>query len=399
MVEIRKKTEDILELLYLFAFILYIGFFFLGNTMFQIDWPQFFYSDLRTFITGIILVRAACSKQYKTWEAVTVLGLYLLFSMAYARNGYGEYMYLLVLVIGAKGISLKKLIKIYAAVTAVLLLITIGAALSGYIDNLTYYQEGRRTRYAFGANYPTDFSAMIFYLLLAWFYIRGKSLKYIEIGFACFLGVFVYWFCDARLNTICILGTCLLFAGHKIFMARAEKKQKGYQIAKPVSILLILSGILCGILMTGLTILYTPNNPVINFIDNALSSRLRLGHKGIEIFGFTFWGQNIPMIGLGSTTKDVDFYFFLDSSYIYNLLQFGLMIALLLLAVWTVVAGKAYVYRQWELLLILAVISVQCMVEHHMVSVAFNPFWMVLLADFSEKDSKDKDMKKRRGIK
>ena len=76
--------------------------------MFQIDWPQFFYSDLRTFITGIILVRAACSKQYKTWEAVTVLGLYLLFSMAYARNGYGEYMYLLVLVIGAKGISLKK---------------------------------------------------------------------------------------------------------------------------------------------------------------------------------------------------------------------------------------------------------------------------------------------------
>ena len=37
MVEIRKKTEDILELLYLFAFILYIGFFFLGNTMFQID--------------------------------------------------------------------------------------------------------------------------------------------------------------------------------------------------------------------------------------------------------------------------------------------------------------------------------------------------------------------------
>lgn len=390
----RKNTEDILEILYLLAFAVYIGFFFLGTTMFQIEWPNFFYTDLRTVIAALILVRAAYSKQYKIWEVAVILGLYILFSMASSRNGYEEYMYLLILIIGARGISFKKLIKVYAAVTAVLLIITIAAALSGYIENLTYYQEGRRTRYAFGINYPTDFSAILFYLILAWFYIRGKKLKYIELGIAGFLGIFVYWFCDARMNTICIIGASLVFAVHKFFSKKAEKKQKEYRICKPISMLLILSGILCSLVMTGLTMLYSPNNPIIAFIDNALSSRLRLGHKGIDIYGFTLWGQNIPMIGLGSTTKDVDFYFFLDSSYIYNLLQFGLLIAVLLLAAWTMISGKAYIKKEWELLLILAIIAVQCMVEHHMVSVAFNPFWMALLGELSVETTKGKKVKR-----
>lgn len=390
----RKNTEDILEILYLLAFAVYIGFFFLGTTMFQIEWPNFFYTDLRAVITALILVRAAYSKQYKIWEVAVILGLYILFSMASSRNGYEEYMYLLILIIGARGISFKKLIKVYAAVTAVLLIITIAAALSGYIENLTYYQEGRRTRYAFGINYPTDFSAILFYLILAWFYIRGKKLKYIELGIAGFLGIFVYWFCDARMNTICIIGASLVFAVHKLLSKKAEKKQKEYRICKPISMLLILSGILCSLIMTGLTMLYSPNNPIIAFIDNALSSRLRLGHKGIDIYGFTLWGQNIPMIGLGSTTKDVDFYFFLDSSHIYNLLQFGLLIAVLLLAAWTMISGKAYIKKEWELLLILAIIAVQCMVEHHMVSVAFNPFWMALLGELSVETTKGKKVKR-----
>ena len=390
----RKNTEDILEILYLLAFAVYIGFFFLGTTMFQIEWPNFFYTDLRTVIAALILVRAAYSKQYKIWEVAVILGLYILFSMASSRNGYEEYMYLLILIIGARGISFKKLIKVYAAVTAVLLIITIAAALSGYIENLTYYQEGRRTRYAFGINYPTDFSAILFYLILAWFYIRGRKLKYIELGIAGLLGIFVYWFCDARMNTICIIGASLVFAVHKFFSKKAEKKQKEYRICKPISMLLILSGILCSLVMTGLTMLYSPNNPIIAFIDNALSSRLRLGHKGIDIYGFTLWGQNIPMIGLGSTTKDVDFYFFLDSSYIYNLLQFGLLIAVLLLAAWTMISGKAYIKKEWELLLILAIIAVQCMVEHHMVSVAFNPFWMALLGELSVETTKGKKVKR-----
>lgn len=390
----KEKIEDLLEIIYLLVFAVYIGYFFLGTTMFQIKWPDYFYVDLRTAMTALVLVRAAYSKQYKIWEIITIFVLYILFSMAFSRNGYEEYMYLLILIIGARGISFEKLMKVYAIVIAILLILTIAAALSGYIENLTYYQEGRRTRYAFGVNYPTDFSAILFYLILAWFYIRRKKLTFIDLGIAGFIGIFVYWFCDARMNTICILGTCFIFVMHKIFRKRAENSQKEYVIYKPFSILLILSGIICSFIMTVLTMLYSPNNSLVSFIDSALSSRLRLGHKGIDVYGFTLWGQNLPMIGLGSTTKDVDFYFFLDSSYIYNLLQFGLLVAVLLLSIWTLIAGKAYIKKDWELLLILAIVSVQCMVEHHMVSVVFNPFWMALLSELTMDATKGRKVKR-----
>lgn len=103
----RKNTEDILEILYLLAFAVYIGFFSWEQQCFKLSGRIFFYTDLRAVITALILVRAAYSKQYKIWEVAVILGLYILFSMASSRNGYEEYMYLLILIIGARGISLK----------------------------------------------------------------------------------------------------------------------------------------------------------------------------------------------------------------------------------------------------------------------------------------------------
>lgn len=381
----KEKIEEILENLYLMVFAAYIAFFFLGTTMFQITWPEHFYTDLYTALTGFILVRLAYSKRCKIQDIVFILGLYVLFEMAFKRNGYEEYIYLLVLMIGAKDISFRKIIKVYTAMILVLLLGTVICSLTGHVENLSYIQEGRRTRYAFGINYPTDFSAHIFYLILCWGFLRGKRITYIELGVFGLLGGVVYWFCDARLNTICILGSAVTFAVHKCLENSAEKKGKSYHMHRGISALLMGSGTICAAVMIWLTMLYSPDNAVISFLDRALSSRLRLGKKGIDIFGFTLWGQDIPMIGLGSTTEDVDYYFFLDSSYLYILLQFGLLMLIVLLFVWLCIGIKSYRNHQWVLLWIIALVAVQCMVEHHMVSIAYNPFWLALLADLSIK--------------
>lgn len=386
----RKTIENILETVYLVIFAGYVAFFFLGTTMFEINWPEHFYTDLCTILTGFILVRLAYSQKCKIQDVVFILGLYVLFQMAYKRNGYEEYIYLLLLIIGAKDISFKKIIKVYTATTLLLLVGTVICSLTGQVENLRYIQEGRRTRYAFGVNYPTDFSAHIFYLILCWAFLRGKKITYGELGVFTILGGLVYWFCDARMNTICILGSTVIFAIHKVLVKKAEQKKKIYYMHKGISALLIGSGTICASVMIWLTMLYSSENPLISFLDKALSSRLRLGKKGIDIFGFTLWGQRIPMIGLGSTTEDVDYYFFLDSSYIYILLQFGLLMLTSILFVWLCIGIKSYSNQQWILLWIIALTAVQCMVEHHMLSIAYNPFWMALLADLSIRETTKK---------
>ena len=111
--------------------------------------------------------------------------------------------------------------------------------------------------------------------------LRGKRITYIELGVFGLLGGVVYWFCDARLNTICILGSAVIFAVHKCLENSAEKKGKSYHMHRGISALLMGSGTICAAVMIWLTMLYSPDNAVISFLDRALSSRLRLGKKGL----------------------------------------------------------------------------------------------------------------------
>ena len=377
---VRKNIENVLETAYMVAFVLWISYAFLGTTTFEIEWTEHFLDNIRTVIIALILVRVGYSEKYNRKEAIVVIGLCLIFSLAAERNGYEVLTDVLILILGAKGISFRKIMKVYFVTTILLLVYTIGAALTGRIENLVYYQESRRTRTAFGSVYPTDFSAHIFYSILVYFYLRNEKLKYVEMAIAALLGVLVYWFCDARLNTICIFGAVLLFAFHKFIKDRRVKMGKPYEMNTVIAGLLATSATICASVMISLTIFYNSGNKFIALLDNMLSSRLRLGHKGIDIYQFSFWGQYIPMRGLGGTVEEAKHYFFLDSSYLYIVLQYGLLVLGAVLFMWLLIGIKAKVQKEWSLLLIIGIIAVQSMVEHHMLNIAYNPFLWALFA-------------------
>lgn len=387
----REQIEMLLENIYLIFMAIFVIYLFLWSTTFEIQWPAHFFDNIYYILTGLILVRMAYGKRYNLFEIFFVGGIYVLLFSAFKRNGYEEYIYVFIMVLGARGISFKKIISVYAAALGAIFICMMGFALSGKIENLTYYQEGRRARYSFGANYPTDFSAHIFYLILSWFYIRGKKLSYIETGLSLVVGIGVYWFCDARLNTICIFLLSGVFAARKFWIHKCEKSGKEYKMNKILAGLLIISPILCGTVMTWLTMLYSSENRLLEFINKALSSRLRLGKKGIDIYGLTLWGQGIELHGLGGTSGEVNNYFFLDSSYLYILLQFGLLVFSILLFIWVCIGIKAYILKDWILLWIIGFIAVQCMVEHHMTDITFVPFWMALAAKLTEKNTEKKE--------
>ena len=132
--------------------------------------------------------------------------------------------------------------------------------------------------------------------------------------------------------------------------------------------------------MVGLSILYSPYNSIFVRLNNLLNNRLYYSNKGIDIFGMSLWGQYIPMRGNGGTTEAVSNYFFLDSSYIYILLQYGILILLTILVCWFLITFKAARQNDIEMLFAVALIAVQCIVEHHMLSIVYNPFLMAVLA-------------------
>lgn len=378
----------ILEQVYLLLFCVLIGYHFFLTTMFSIEWPSFIQFYLNSTIVLVLILKTGADKKYNLRESLIVAVLGFAFLLAWKHNGNEEILLCMLVICGARKINFEKILKIFLIVIAVLLMFTVICSLTGFVDNLVYYQGDRRARRAFGICYPTDFSAYIFFLSVVYCYLRKERLTYIETAGVALLGMLVYYFCDARMNTICLFLTAILFT-YLIFMRkRLRKKGKEYEMHKALSLLLALSPTICATVMIALSMLYSSKNRFLVFLNDLLNNRIYYSHKGMELYGIPLLGQYIPMRGNGGTTEAVRNYFFLDSSYIYILLQFGVLTLVTVLICWCLISCKAVRYKNWGLLLAVALIAAQCMVEHHMMAIVYNPFFMAILADWSTEKSK-----------
>ncbi|MGC4017997.1 MAG: hypothetical protein QM793_01330 [Muricomes sp.] len=368
----KKNIGEFVENLYLLLFVLMISYYFLHSTTFVIDWPQYFYENLRIFLIVTIVVKAVVDEDSDYINVILGALTAIVLLIAWKHNGYQELSDAVLLIVGCRGISFRKIVKVYVITCGVLLFYTMASALTGKIENFILHQEGRRTRISFGIVYPTDFSAYVFYLILAYCYLRRAKIKYMEIAATTMVGICVYVFCDAKLNTICILLTAGIMAYNKIRHDKAIKKQKDYNMAPIFSIFLCLSTTLAAILMIVLTRLYSSNNELILLLNRVLTNRLMLGKRGIDLYGLSIFGQGIPMIGSGNSNAQPKNYFFLDSSYLFVLLQYGILVLGIILLLFLVMSFRARKERDWTLLWIIALMSLQCMVEHHMMNVSYN---------------------------
>lgn len=379
----KERIKRIADFLYLTVFALLLGYYFLVTTTFQIEWRENFPSYLRILLIVVIMIKLTYVEVYDFKEVLFAALVSICFLAVWIRTSEPLVLNTLLLILGSKGTSFEKILKVYTTVTIGLLLFTMGAALFGFTENLVYFQEGRSPRIAFGICYPTDFSAHVLYSLLAYGYLRRERIRAMELALMAGAGVFVFVFCNARVNTVCILVATGAFLYNKIRHQRAEKQGKTYEMNGIWSWLLAMSTVICAFCMTLLTVFYSSENKVLSFINRAINFRLSYGKKGVDLFGFSLIGQYIPMIGNGGSVKESEMYFFLDCSYINLALLYGIVLLGIILIICSVIGFSAIKQKNWVLLWILAVVAVQCMIEHHMMDISYNPFLWAVFADMT----------------
>lgn len=382
----KEKIYKICEGAYLLILAAFICLAMLGTTKFDIVWPDYLYEDLKDILLLVIIAKLGFENEYRIYELLLIFIIAGCFLFNINRTGYTQLELIVLLIIGARNIEFEKIVKTYFIVSFAILTITIFSALTGQIENLVYIQEGRRARMAMGIGYPTDFAAYVFFDVLAYCYIRGRKIKYIEFIIIFALGIGIYLITDARVDMICIIMTACIFTYIKAREDYAKRQKKEYQVNKWWSFILSLAPLICAAFMIAFCILYSFGSPITNLLDKILNYRLSQGNKAIDIFGFTLWGQYIPMQGFGGTTEIPSHYFFLDSSYVNIIMQYGILIFGSILLLWVAITFKARKEKNWLLLWTIAIISVQCMIEHHMLDIAYNPFLLALLASTVKKE-------------
>lgn len=382
----EQKSFRFWEKGYLLILAVYLLEAFLKTTMFPITWPEHSHDVLQCTLAVFVLMKFACGcvEPFQGKKAVAVAMGSLCFLLSSAISEYWVVRDVLLLALGAYGVSFRKILTLYLAVLGTALLVTVAAALTGVIENLIYYSYERRPRISFGVNYPTDFTAYLFFGTVIYCCLRRTVLHWWEIGGIGVLAVFSWYFCDSRNNAGCLLLVGIGCAVLKIWAILSGQREKGYYLPKVLQTILMATPVLIPVVIWTITILYRTDSLVLSRLNELLSNRLALGQDGIGRFGLSLFGQQIAMIGNGMSTEISGEYFFIDSSYILIGLRFGMVVLVVvcLLFGWYMIQF----FRREQILpiMLLSVLLLQCMSEHHFFEYVYNPFLLLALADGSE---------------
>lgn len=382
---INKNT--LLEWGYLFILTLYLIKSFFDTTMFSLPWPSKYYLFVRLCIVVYLVIKVILDG-YKGFRKCLFYILYLsIFYFAYRATGYMFLIELGFLVLGAKDVSYKKILGLYLFLGSSIMVITMLASLTGCIKDLIYIDHGKY-KHAFGIVYTTDFGAHIFFLILAYLAYRDKISNAILNILLVFTAIVLYLYSGTRNSSgsllLLVLGNLYIRFTDKVWInandGNSKIKNIRLRMIKYIDYCFIFSVPILAVLSIILAMFYLPDNKILSIIDSVSSGRLNLGHSAIQNYGISLWGTPFDMIGAGGDTVWRTGYNFVDSSYVMIFVRYGSVLLILTVTAFVWIAIKAKKAGKRHILILLWVMAIQCVVEHHMLEIAYNPFILFAFA-------------------
>lgn len=389
------------EVLFFGGFILYIFWKMIRTTMFP-------YSET-VFQTCLILSVVLLAGKIFLFDSYTVkmfmavaamLACGLLIAMA---SGYLWPFIWVLMIAAAKDVPFGKILRVHLLIGAVVVGLAFCASLLGVIENLAYpATDGRGIRYSFGCIYTTDFAAHLFFMLLTAYYLYHKKMRWFHYIGTCVIAGVIYYYCNARLDTICILLLAAVFGIYHIMRWQREREQiqtsdmevgnmqlilfkrtkACLTLKKLLGRLAFISLSVISLAMYLLTSAYREENKFLEAVNLAISGRLMLGKKGLKQFGLSLFGKNVPMEGMGGSLKHTKPYFFIDCSYLFILLRYGILFLGIVCIAYGIICYKRR--EDTALMLTILLLAVSSAIDQHLLEEAYNPLGYALFAGMGE---------------
>ena len=365
------------EQLFWIGFILYLGVAVWATTMF----PQFgvISKSFKLCFIACMGLKILLYDRYAMKEvAAIILSGICVVGTLYEARYVDPFMWLLLLT-ASRGIQFRKILQVYLLVAGGICVLAFAASMLDIIENLQYETDTRGIRNSFGIIYPTDCGAHVFFWMLSLFYLLGERIRGIHCIAGIFAGFLVYRFCNARVDAGCIIMTALLFWIGNFIVVEKKSSRRIFQIWNKLWERLgplVMPGM--AILSIILTALYQEGSSVWNVLDSTLVSRLRYGKQAFTEYGIKLFGQKIEMVGNGGSLELKGEYFFLDCSYVNILMTWGIVSLIIVLALFWHACRKNR--KDLHFQYAIAVIAVNCVIAHHMMDIAYDPFVLAAVA-------------------
>ncbi len=386
------------EVLFLLGFAVYMFRSIMLTTMF--NFPGILSAGCLGMAILLIGLKIVLFDTYTRKMFFLVITVFFCAGLIYINSGYFSVMIWLLIVIGAKDVPFSKLLKVYLLLNISIFVLTVCASFMDIIENLAYDTGNRGIRNSFGYIYVTDFAAHVFFCVLIAFYLGCNHLRWFHYFLTCVLAGVVFYFCNAKLDTTCILIVVVLFGIHNILKKQSMNEQsdkkevgltsnlfevnyfkwtKAYCCWKKICVCVgICIMPILAILAFMLSYQYNSSNEIMVNIDAFSTGRVSISNIGLREYGVKLFGQDIPMVGFGGTTEAPKDYFFIDCSYLNILLRYGIIFLVFILVVYSYICIKNR--DNTEFLFLIIILAISSIIDHHLLETAYNPFGFALFA-------------------
>lgn len=264
--------------------------------------------------------------------------------------------------------------------------LTVFGSMTGVIPDLLIKREDIPIRHSLGFTYPSVCTAYFFFLLLLYLWIYEDTVCQKDLLWIQAVNVLLYILTDTRI--VFLLGSAVLLAAF-FFCCKGAGKRWTRRVRK--------AGRTGGLLYKMGTGLYDYFVVILFFIyalwcrrdqlsggnsilDRVLSGRLGLTVSAVKKYGIHLFAEKIAWVGFGGT-EDTDAllgaYNFVDCSYAYILLSYGVVLFLLVMIY--LVFLKKYIRKResvWRCLLMLVILS-YCLLEPRLLEIQANCFLLL----------------------
>ncbi len=371
---VAGTVSALTDILYYLSFIVCYSWGFINTTMFKNDFSDAFkaqmeglfqFAVINALVCGLIALLLQKNLQLAVFEIALLASGFLHWKLG---AGKFEYFVLCVLIVGMTGRSFKVLVSIALAIGSVMLAVTFAASQLGIITDLVY----KGGRHSFGIIYCTDCAAHILFLMIMYVFLRLDSLNIVEYA-ALILVCLIMMMTKAQSDIMCgflLMGGILLYR-----LTRRWHRKKPVRI---IASIMSFSFLICTALIFAITLGFNRNDMELRQkIPYTLTRRLEMNQQALRDHPFSLFGSQIEEHGFGGRTENLpgwDKYFFIDCSYIRLFVIGGFLLFILILLVMTYAELRCFAYRRYGFLFLLVLVSIACLLEHHLMEYYYNVF-------------------------
>ena len=297
-----------------------------------------------------------------TWRSLGVAGcLYFIARWVYFNCHNIWWIGLVVAVLAAKGVALKKPLRAYLIAGTVAVGLVVALHYAGIVAPDLVSERVGEYRGTFGYGHPNTFGGLVFGLTLAYAMLRARKLRWLDVAVVGALGVFLWVGPASRSAALSTFLLTVLLAGYKVF----PRLFAGRHRAKVAAALVPLVAAVSYLLPLPLVKIGPWNSDFgpawLAKIDGLLTNRLSLSWIAYQVYEVKIAGQVLldwPP---------------LDNSFVFSLYQFGPVMAAILAVLFAVALWGLARTRRIPELLCLAVMLVYAFMECQSFHLTTNP--------------------------